>query len=406
MKVLALTFLIFSIQSISYCQKVSYYPEIENIIISKCASCHQKGGYGPFPLTNYEEVKNKGSFIGYVTRTKYMPPWKADPTFQSFKNQRILSEEEIKKIGSWIESGMPKGKRKGKKPEIQDIVENREADLVLSMSKPYVLSDSSVEDYRFFNVPTNLSTDKYLESIEFIPGNKRQLHHARIMTDTSNAIRGIDGLSEFDPKAKKFQTIPLEEEFLYGWVPGNLPIFYPPGTGKKIYANTDLIFNIHYAPTSKEEQDLSKVKLFFTKEPVNNEIKSLTIREEHISNQPFFIPKATTPTFYVSYTVEEDINVVSILPHMHYLGKSFKALAVTPSGSALPLIKIDEWDFNWQSSYLMEEPLLIPKGSVILITAMYDNTSNNSANPNNPVKDVGYGWNSTDEMMNFVIYYY
>jgi hypothetical protein len=301
---------------------------------------------------------------------------------------------------------MLQGERSGEKPKIPDLIENRKPDLVLEMNEPYKLSEEGIEDYRFFNVPTNLPNDTYIQSINYIPGNKRYVHHSRIMADTTNLIRGIDGLSEFDPKALEFQKNPLADEFLYGWVPGNLPLLYPPGTGKKLHANTDLILNVHYAPSASEQYDQSKITLYFAKEKVEEEIKTLAITEKHISNQPFFLRANTRPTFYVNYKVTEDMRLVSLLPHMHFLGKSFKAFAKTPDGEAIPLIKIDSWDFNWQSTYLFEEPLFIPKGSKILIVADYDNTATNPINPNSPPKDVDLGWNSTDEMMNLIFYYY
>jgi hypothetical protein len=238
-----------------------------------------------------------------------------------------------------------------------------------------------------------------------MPGNKRQVHHSRIMVDTTQLIREIDGLSELDPAIKNFQRIPLADEFLYGWVPGNEGIYFPSGTGKRLPKGSDLILNIHYSPSSKEQTDVSGVNLYFSKAPVTREVKTLTLRESDITNQPFFIPAETKTTFYISYPVEKDISLISILPHMHFLGESFKALAATPDGEAIPLIKIDDWDFNWQSTYTFKSLLKIPAGSVILVQAAYDNTSGNPGNPNKPAKDVGYGWNTTDEMCNLIIYY-
>lgn len=394
------------LSKLSIGQEVEYYNDIEPIIIKNCAPCHQKSGYGPFSLTTFDEVKSKANFIKHVTQTKYMPPWKADPEFRSFKNERILTEKEIKKIAQWIDGGMKKGKRIESSPSIPKLNTLGEPDMVLTMSSTYELSDEAIEDFRFFHLPTNIENTTYIKAIEFEPGNKRYVHHSRIMADTTNKMSGIDGLAETDPKVLGFQKYPLADEFLYGWVPGNLPISYPEETGKKLFANTDLILNIHYSPSSRNVKDSSKIKLYFAKEEVKNEIKTLAIREGDISNQPFYIKANTVPTFYVSYIVPQDLHLVSILPHMHYLGKSFKALALSPEGVVIPLIKIDQWDFNWQSSYFFESPLLIPKGSTILITAEYDNTSNNPANPNHPPIDVGYGWNSTNEMMNLVMYYY
>ena len=107
----------------------------------------------------------------------------------------------------------------------------------------------------------------------------------------------------------------------------------------------------------------------------------------------------------MSKVLEEDMNVVSLLPHMHFLGKSMTALAILPDQTQVPLISIPEWDYNWQSTYMFESAVFLPKGTLLLMTATFDNTSNNPLNPTIPPKDVTYGWNSADEMMNLVMYY-
>lgn len=389
----------------AYGQKSVNFDKIQPIIQNNCVSCHRPGGMGPFSLLTYEDVFSRGKFIAHVTSTKYMPPWKADPSFQSYKNERLLKPEEIQLIQNWVSSGMKKGKKKSKSITFSEETKKLEPDLTLSMTKTFSIPDKGVEEFRFFSIPTNLATDMHLSGVDFVPGNKKQVHHSRIMVDSTQLIRGIDGLSELDPKIKEFQKIPLADEFLYGWVPGNEGISFPAGTGKRIGKGSDLILNIHYSPTSKKQEDLSKINLYFTKSPVEREVKTLTLRENDISNQPFLIPANSLKTFYVSYTIEEDISLISIMPHMHFLGKSFQALAATPDGNAIPLIKIDSWDFNWQSTYVFKNLLKIPAGSIIIMQATYDNTAANPANPNNPVKEVGYGWNSTDEMCNLVIYY-
>lgn len=387
-------------------QDLKYYDNIAPIIITNCAPCHRVDGLGPFPLTNYDQVKKKGEFIAQVVESKYMPPWLADPDYSHFKNERVLKPEDIALIRSWVDAGMKKGTERTQLniPELNEIPAT--PDLVLEMSVPYNISDQALEDFRFFHVPTGLKNDQFVESIEFVPGNRKKVHHSRVMTDTSNLMMEINGLSELDPAVRKFQEIPLYDDFLYGWVPGNMPIKFPKGTGKKLLAGTDLILNIHYAPSSKKETDQSKIHLYFSKQEALKEIKTLAIREEHISNQPFLIPANTKKSFTTSYPIKQDINVVSLQPHMHYLGSSFKAQIITPNGELIPLIKINSWDFNWQTSYLLQKPLKIQHGSVILITAEYDNTAFNPFNPNHPPRDVGYGWNSVDEMMNFIIYFY
>ena len=384
----------------------TYYKDIAPVIGKNCTSCHKPGGIGPFSLQTFEEVRARGNFIGHVTETRYMPPWKADPSFQTFRNEKILAPVEIETIKWWIAAGMPNGKKvRSKLREANPTPEDLKPDLALAMTSSYKITDKAVEDFRFFVIPTNLSEDKYLSAVEFVPGNRRQVHHSRIMVDSSGKAKGIDGMSELDPGIKKFQTVPLADEFLYGWVPGNNRIFFPPGTGKFVTKGADLILNIHYSPSSKPQEDKSMINLYYAKGPVNRAVQTLTLRENDISNQPFFIEAERKPTFYISYRINRDISLISVMPHMHFIGKSFVAYALTEDNEKIPLIKIDNWDFNWQTTYQFKHLLKIPAGSRILVEAKYDNTSENPANPNNPVRDMGYGWNSTDEMCNLVIYY-
>ena len=165
------------------------------------------------------------------------------------------------------------------------------------------------------------------------------------------------------------------------------------------------MLNIHYSPSSKPQQDQSIINLYYAKGPTEREVHTLTLRENDILNQPFEIPAESMPTFYIRYKVKRDISLISVMPHMHFIGRTFKVEAVTPSGEIIPLIRINDWDFNWQSTYQFKKMLKIPAGSVITVEAKYDNSSENPANPYHPAKDLKYGWNSTDEMCNLVIYY-
>jgi hypothetical protein len=388
--------------------QITFYEHIEPIIRTNCQPCHQPGKPGPFSLITYDDVSSKGSFIAHVTKIRYMPPWKADNSFQHYRNERVLSDSAIDLINKWVATGMKQGKRTKVKTQAEkktSIIEK--PDLTLTMPWAYNLEGNYTDDYRFFNIPTNLAEDKFIRKIEFIAGNRKLVHHSRLMTDTTHQVRTINGLSANDPGISQFEKYPPLDKFLYGWVPGNFPIVFPKGTGKRLYANTDVILNIHYAPTSKtNETDQSTINFYFTSGPVEREVYSLAIAEENISNPPFFIKANEKKTFYSSFgPIPIDISAIAVLPHMHYLGKTFRAFAVTPDGDAVPLIKINDWDFKWQDTYQFKSLLHIPKGSTILMEATFDNTSSNSMNPNNPPKDVTYGWNTTSEMMDMVLYY-
>ena len=404
-------------------KKITYYADVEPILQNNCVECHHTGGIGPFPLTTYENVAKRAKFIAKVTKSHYMPPFRADLSFQRYANERGLTEEEIGTIGEWVRLGTLEGgkeeRRKGGKEgkegkkslrplrKISAPSAFKESYLEFDMKAPYEVKGNGQEDFRFFNIPTNLEKDIYIKAIEFKVGNRKVLHHSRLMTDTTRTMRGIDGLAEADPKVAEFQKTPLEEEFLYGWVPGNDRIDFPPGTAKRIRAGTDLLLNMHYAPSPIDETDRSGVRFYLTdSSSVEREVKTLTLTENDITNQPFLLPAETKPTFYMSYgPTQQDISLISVMPHMHFLGKSFRAFAITADGELIPFVKINDWDYNWQMTYQFKELLHLPKGSTIIAEGTYDNTSQNPENPNQPAREVTYGWNSTSEMMNLVLYY-
>jgi hypothetical protein len=393
-------------------QSPTFTADVQPIVVRNCATpCHHLGGVGPFSLLTYEDVAKRGKFIAKVTQSRYMPPFPADRQFQHYANERGLSETEISTIQTWVKEGMPEGKeRQGNRAKETMVVQNsveqpRRPDLVLRM-KPYAIKGDGREDFRYFHVPMNLKQDIWVEAIEFVPGNRKLLHHSRLMVDSTGTMADINGIAEDDPQLRNFQKTPLADEFLYGWVPGNDRVTFPTGAAKRIRAGSDLLLNIHYAPSARADQDQSEVRLYFAKKPVERVVRTLSLTENSVTNQPFRLPANTRPTFYMNYgPLPDTVRLLSVLPHMHRLGRSVKAFAITPDGDAINLINVTDWDYNWQLTYFFRDMLVLPKGSTILAEAHYDNTDQNPLNPNRPARTVGYGWNSTDEMMNLVFYY-
>lgn len=386
--------------------EINFYDHIAPIIHKNCTPCHQPDKSAPFSLITYEDVTKRARFIGKVTQARYMPPFPADRKFQTYLNERSLTVGEIATIKLWIDGGLKEGTKKPEQANKTITSTNENApDLILKMHQPYGIPGNNSEDFRFFSLPTHLPKDQYITSIEFSPGNKKLVHHSRLMVDTTNLIRGIDGLAETDPKVAAFQKIALKEEFLYGWVPGNDRIYFPQGTGVKLNANADFILNMHYAPSPVASTDQSEIRLYFVKNPIEREVKNFTLRENDISNKPFIIKAGEKPTFYISKKIDKTVSLVSVLPHMHLIGKSFRAFAITPTGEVVNLVKIDNWDFNWQMTYQFRKLLKIPAGSTFIVEASYDNSADNPENPFDPPRDINYGWGTTDEMLNLVLYY-
>jgi hypothetical protein len=225
------------------------------------------------------------------------------------------------------------------------------------------------------------------------------------MVDTTNHIREIDGLSETDPKVYEFQKTALKDEFLYGWVPGNDKISFPKGAGVKLNANSDFLLNMHYAPSPVPDIDQSEIQLYFAKDKIEREVRNFTLRENDISNKPFLIKAGQKATFFISKKMDKPMSLISVMPHMHLIGKTFRAFVITPDGEVINLVKIDNWDFNWQMTYQFKKLLKVPAGSTFIVEGTYDNTAENPENPNSPPNDIGYGWGTKDEMFNLVLYY-
>jgi hypothetical protein len=390
-------------------EKIDFEGTIRPILDKHCINCHQNGGIAPFALDNWEDIASRAIMIGAVTTSKYMPPWRADTSFQHYKNENYLSKIEIDQINQWIQNGKPRGiieKRKEKKSPQKKFNKKQDDKIHLGFNRAFVINGENKEEFRFFHMPSKIKDEGYIQSIEFAPGNKKQVHHSRIMIDTTQSISGIDGLSEEDPSILQYQTKPLADPFLFGWVPGNNKIIFPKGIGKKIYAQSDFIVNVHYAPSPIQTSDSSSIIIELAKDSIEREAQTLTLTENNISNQPFVLYPNKKTTFYMrSPQLQDSISLISIMPHMHLLGKTFKSYAITPDGAVLPLVNVPSWDFNWQTTYQFSKFMLLPKGTVIYAEATYDNTNENPLNPYNPARTVGYGWGSKDEMMNLVIYY-
>ena len=390
-------------------EKINFETNIKPILTKHCVNCHQNGGIAPFALDNWADVDARAIMIGAVTASKYMPPWRADTSFQHYKNENYLSKTEIELIQQWIQNDQPRGiveRRKEKGSQQIKVKKKQGNEIQIGFNRAFVIKGENKEEFRFFHMPSKIKENGYIQSIEFVPGNKKQVHHSRIMIDTTQSISGIDGLSEEDSSILKYQTKPLADPFLFGWVPGNDKIIFPKGIGKKIYANSDFIVNVHYVPSPIQVVDSSSIIIQLSNEPIEREAQTLTLTENNISNQPFIIYPNKKSTFYMrSPVLQDSISLISIMPHMHLLGKTFKSYAITPDGNIIPLVHVPSWDFNWQTTYQFTKFTLLPKGSVIYAEATYDNTNENPLNPYKPARTVGYGWGSKDEMMNLILYY-
>ena len=385
-------------------QSVNFSEHIAPLIYNHCTSCHRPGEIGPFPLTNYSEVASWGPMIQYVTDIGYMPPWKPEIGYQQYRNENYLTAAEVQKIADWVNQGMPQGDP-ALEPPLPIFPSGSQVgnpDTVLTFAQSYLHLGNNEDEYRYFVLPTGLIQDRDLVALEIRPGNKSIVHHTLVWQDTTGQAAAEDAATPeygYEGNTGSAGLSGLNSQ-LPGYVPGVKPIVYTDGIGYRLFAGSDLKIQMHYAPTVTDEYDSSSINLFFAPQPVTRYLKShvMIALPGVLTNGPFIIPANQVKVFHGQYTVPTDISMVGIGPHMHMLGQYWKVYAVKPNGDTIPLININEWDFNWQGGYNFRSLLPLPAGSVIHAYAKYDNTNNNINNPNNPPQLVTWGENTSDEM--------
>lgn len=349
--------------------------------------CHSGGNIGAMPLTNYEEVSSYGNMIRYVTSTKLMPPWYADPTYSHFKNERVLSEEEIQMISDWVDGDM----KEGAMPyglvissTVGVTVLPDDPDLVVMMKDSFEQYGIYMDQYQVFVLPTNLAEDKWIKGIEFVAGNKRIVRHVSISISEPGKF---DSLDQWDPRYGYYSFGGIGQEpdqpFWYTWSPQQEATFYDEGEGKFLPKGSELILHMHYGPTGIPLKDLSEVRLWFSREKIEKPILSESlINPSTLSNSFFYIEPNAKKTFHASYTLPQSIEVLNLTPQANLLCRAWEVYAMTP-GERMPvrILKINDWNFNWKKTYYLPSPLHLPAGTVIHALAHYDNTLDNPCNP-------------------------
>ncbi len=384
---------------------VNYAEHIAPILNKHCVECHRPNEVAPFSLIGYDNARKWSPMIKFTTGNRSMPPWKPVEGIGEFHGENRLSEKDVETVKRWHDAGAPRGdaKKEPKTPTFKSEWTLGEPDLIVSSKAPYRIEADGADDYRMFVIKTNFPETKWVKAMDVRPGNKAVVHHVIAFLDTTGAAArleeknkdGKEGYSSFGGTG----FIPAGA--LGGWAPGLRPTMIPEGIAFEVKPGTTIVLQVHYHKTGKVEMDQTKLGLYFAKEPITQAMQLGWLMDFSLRIPAGAKEHKTTKTF----TMPADVTLRALMPHMHLLGRSMKATVQYPDGSSEPLIFIDNWDFNWQMQYLLKEPKKLPKGSKLIVDAIYDNSDKNPRNPNNPPKDVRWGEETTDEMFLLVAAY-
>jgi len=380
---------------------LTFNKDIAPIIFHNCAECHHPGGSAPFSLLGYQEVKKRAQQIAKVTESRYMPPWLPEPGYGAFAGERRLSDEQIRVIRQWVEQGAAEGVPSDlpPAPRFHEGWQLGEPDLVIKMPVAYTLPAAGTDVFRNFVIPVPVTTTRYVRAVEILPGNKQIVHHANILVDRTQSSRRLDeqdpevGFGGMDIRVESEHFEP-DSHFLF-WKPGTPPFTEPDGLAWRLEKGTDLVLNMHLQPSGKPEVIQPTIGLYFSDQPPSRYPMLLQLERDGAIDIP-----AGKKDFVITdeFKLPLDVDVLGVYPHAHYLGKQMEGFATLPDGTKKWLIRIKDWDLNWQAVYRYAKPIFLPKGTILSMRYTYDNSADNVRNPHHPPQRVVAGNRSTDEM--------
>ena len=372
---------------------VTYLDDVKPLLSEHCVTCHRPAGLNlggmvaPMALTTYAETRPWARAMARMVEAREMPPWHAAQQHRGqFRNERSLTDDEIEIFVEWAKRGAVRGI--GDDEPMTQAATSRDGwtigdpDLVITMPEPFLVGDDVEDLYVDIEVPVPdelAGADRWIQAIEFKPGSAA-VHHLI-------AYSLSPGGSKIDPGA-----------MIGGIAPGTDADRYPEGYARLWEKGSSLLFEMHYHKEpgrGSAVSDQSVMAIKFAEAPVEHRVMN-----DNISRYDFSIPAgASSHEVSAAYTFEKDVELLSLLPHMHLRGRSAKYMATYPDGSTELLLYVPRYDFNWQTSYFYDEPKRLPSGTRVEVVMEYDNSADNPSNPD-PTIAVSYGEPTTDEMMN------
>jgi peroxiredoxin/mono/diheme cytochrome c family protein len=400
-------------------QAVTYYRDVAPIIQNHCQQCHRPGEVGPFSLMTYKQAVNWADDIKSYTQKGLMPPWKAVDG-PAFYNDRRLAREDIATLAAWVDGGTPEGDpHDAPAPrKFADGWQLGTPDLILSAESDFTLGPTGIDLFRCFVLPTHLTDDKYVAALEVRPSNPRIVHHTLQFIDTAGRGRTQEKRQQDrqEPVADAHATdttfdrgpgytsamgagLGFQRD-LGGWAPGQMPRYLPDNAGFLLPKGSDIVMQVHYHRNGRIEKDRTQIGLYFAKNAVSQPWRAgMLPKAELVRMLLWRIPANAEHHLYQGDRwAGADFTLHTVMPHMHMVGKEIKVTMTPPGGQPATLIAIKEWDYNWQETYILKEPIHVKEGTRFHVDAYYDNSSKNPNNPFQPPRDIHFGEQTFNEM--------
>jgi hypothetical protein len=383
-------------------KQVTYAKDIAPIFQEKCESCHRPGQGAPMSLQTYEQARPYAKAIKYRVATQNMPPWHLDKTvgIQQFQNDRSLSDEQIALIVKWVDQGAQPGDKKDMPPakvwpddsgwQLAKVF-GQEPDIVVK-SEPWTVPAVGQDEWWKPTSDVGITEERWVRAVEMRPGTaagKRVTHHALAQleqvepdaADAAAALAGGPGL-------------------LMEWAIGKNYDIYREGSGKLLEPGAKIRWDIHYHSVGEAIRDHVELAIYlYPKGEKPAHRTRLQLFSAYATNSNLDIPPNSIATTQAFHVLKSAARLENFQPHMHLRGKAMSMEAILPDGTVRMLSYVDKFNFNWMNNYIYtdESAPVLPKGTILRITAYYDNTTANKDNPD-PNQWIGYGDRTVDEM--------
>jgi len=401
--VLLLPFASFAVHGQQEAASPTYSKDIAPILQEKCASCHNPEGIGPMPLLTYQQVAPFATLIRDRTTARIMPPWHIDTTvgIQQFKNDASLSDAQIELIAAWVDAGSPEGNPADMPAPVKfphggawQLADQLGPPDMILRSAPFDVIANGQDQWWTPDVEfEGLDGERWLRAAEFKPSyplGKKVVHHGHAVLHPAN------------PEEFGRSQVALAR---YGV--GKSWEIFPEGTGMRVPTDGHIAWNLHYFPVGAEgDDDVVEVGLWFYPEDEQPELETTgesMFRVDGLNGmargQDIVIPPHGYQVLQGTHVLDSPAVIHSYRPHLHMRGKVMTMEAILPDGRKEVLSQVNKYDHNWQISYLFadEAKPILPTGTVLQFTSVFDNTANNPINPD-PEQWVVFGRRGVDEM--------
>jgi mono/diheme cytochrome c family protein len=400
----------------------TYAGDVAPILFKNCAACHHDGGMAPFSVLDYDSTVANVDEIRVAVAEGQMPPWHAEGPRGHFRNDRRLSDADKQTIVRWIDAGTPRGDmaKLPPKPTFTTDWPGGEPDLVVGMAEDFTVPASGTVEYQYFEVPTTLTEDRWVQSIQILPGAREVVHHvlvyARVPAPTNAATLASrpnaratpptpappplfirdrsQAIPDGPPRTDSAHAPPRNLGTLIATeAPGTNVMSFPPGTALLLRKGTILTFQMHYTAHGHAMTDRTRIGFRFAKEPPAEQIFAAAF-----VNGNFTLPAgAKDVEVPATLGIGRPVRIWGMLPHTHLRGVRWQYTLEKPDGTSEIILNVPHYDFNWQTYYMFATPIDLEPGSKITSMAWYDNSASNKHNPD-PTKDVHWGDQTWEEM--------